>query len=183
MTKRRNVRKWIWWGTGILIIAVAVIVVLVVKNNNNDINSNNGTESGEQASVEDGQKTENTEETKTGQEAAVSEKQDIPQYEGESPNTAESLTGVISYAGVSGSDLIVRVNIDQYLSGGSCKLTLTRGGTIIYSREVAIESSVSTSTCDGFKIATAELGAGNLSIEVVLESDGKHGRIVGEVKI
>ncbi|MBO7657030.1 hypothetical protein J6S55_00035, partial [Candidatus Saccharibacteria bacterium] len=114
---------------------------------------------------------------------AGSKKEEVKQYDGDSPNMADSLTGVISYAGVSGGDLIIRVNIDQYLTTGNCGLTLKRDGNIIYSVTTNIEGSVSTSTCNGFKISSGELSSGKLEIEIALESGDKRGKILGEATI
>ena len=36
------------------------------------------------------------------------------EYAGEDPNEREDLTGVVTYAGVNGNNLMIRVNIDQH---------------------------------------------------------------------
>lgn len=181
MVTRRNNRKWLWWGMVILVLALIVVgVVVIIKNNTKDSDAprNGQSQSGTRPTEEKEEK--KSEESK---EEPAAKKEEVKQYDGDDPNKAEDLTGVISYAGVSGSNLLVRVNIDQYVSTGNCKLTLTRDNTAIYNTVVAIESSVSTSTCDGFSIPVAELGSGKLTIEVVLESGGKYGKIVGETTI
>ena len=183
MTTRRNNRKWLWWGTGILIVsAIAVAVAVVTNNGRTDELTSENSDNNQVAenSVEEKKKEEKSEEQSVEEEA---KKEDVKQYEGDSPNKSETLTGVISYAGVSGENLMVRVNIDQYLAGGSCKMNLIKDGATIYNNTVAIESSVSTSTCNGFNVPVSELSNGNFKIEVALESDGKYGKIVGEVSI
>lgn len=118
---------------------------------------------------------------KTNEE--TSKKKEILQYDGNNPNTTEKLSGVISYTGVTGGSLVIRVNIDQYLTSGNCTLNLIKNGTIIYSTDVRIETSVTTSTCSGFDIQISEFGSGKIEIEVILESDGKRGIITGEAEI
>ncbi|MBQ3292869.1 hypothetical protein IJG93_00980 [Candidatus Saccharibacteria bacterium] len=182
MATRRNNRKWLWWGIGILVVAVTIVaVVLIVKNNTKDESTYN--ERGQSETKESEKKEEKKEEPEKTKEETTSQKEEVKQYDGEDPNTVETLTGVISYAGVSGGKLLIRVNIDQYLSNGSCKLALTRDGVTIYNSTAAIESSVSTSTCNGFDVPVSEIGNGNFKIEVTLESDNKYGKIAGEVAV
>lgn len=181
MATRRSNRKLVWWGAGILVATIILIVALVVKNNLKNETRRETQTQVETKKVEETE--EKTEKMETPAEEVANQKEDVKQYDGESPNTTETLTGVISYAGVSGSDLIIRVNIDQYLASGSCKLALLKDGTIIYNSTAEIESSVSTSTCDGFKISTAELKSGELTIEITLEADNKSGKITGVVTI
>ena len=90
---------------------------------------------------------------------------------------------MISYAGVSGDNLIIRVNIDQYLNSGVCKVRISQNENVFYEQEVAIEGSVSTSTCDGFSIPVAGLLRGSSSVEIMLQSGEKYGKIVREVNI
>lgn len=111
----------------------------------------------------------------------VIEKEPIVQYEGDNPNEAEELTGVVTYAAVNGDNLMIRVNIDQYLDSGNCELSLIQGG-VKYSNTANI-SSVTTATCEGFNVPVSELGSGNYQIIIKLSSDGKTGTIKGEVNI
>lgn len=111
------------------------------------------------------------------------EKEEIVQYDGEDPNMAEELSGALTYVGVSGSNLLIRVNIDQYLSSGTCRLEISRGGQVVFSDSAAIVSAASTATCEGFNVPMSELGSGTVEIKVYLDSGGKTGRIVGGVTI
>ena len=112
------------------------------------------------------------------------EKEEVVQYEGENPNSATDLTGVVTYAGLVGDKLTIRVNINQYLSGGSCALRLLYEDDInVYSETVNIVNSASTSTCEGFDVPRTGLAGGKYSIIINLASDGKTGVINGEVNL
>lgn len=128
-----------------------------------------------------GEEVEQKVEDKKEEDAKPEEK--APQYEGESPNKSETLTGMITYTGVMNDKLAIRVNIDQFLQTGKCKLTIKKDGNNIYNGVALIQESVTTSTCDGFDIPVPQLTNGDLQIEIVLESGDKSGKIVGEASI
>ena len=75
---------------------------------------------------------------------------------------------------------MVRTSIDQYLTGGSCELTLERDGDTIYNSIANIMGDVSTAVCDGFDVAVAELGGGEIQINIKLSAEGKSGMIRGK---
>lgn len=105
---------------------------------------------------------------------------EIPQYEGEDPNTLEELTGSLTFAQVSDNNLVIRVNIDQYLTSGTCSLSLSNG----YAAEAAIIPTGSIySSCEGFDIPVSSLPSGTLNINIRLSSDGKTGTITGSVNL
>ena len=54
------------------------------------------------------------------------EKSKVQQYEGEDPNRKDALTGAITYVVVNDGRLMVRVNIDQFLDEGKCKMELKK---------------------------------------------------------
>ena len=110
-------------------------------------------------------------------------KEKVEQFDGGDPNKEESLTGVITYAGVSGGDLIVRVNIDQYLAGGTCKLKLLGSGGASYEETVDIADSAATATCKGFNVATTKIPNGKVSVSILVTSGAKTGTIEGEVNL
>lgn len=120
---------------------------------------------------------------------ADTEKEDtfneVPQYEGENPNNLGSITGIINYTSVIDGNLLVRVSIDQFLSAGTCKLTLSAEGAKDYTAEAPIvQVGGTTSSCDGFDIPVAELSASpKWNINIVLSSDNKTGLIVGEASL
>lgn len=107
----------------------------------------------------------------------------VTQYEGADPNKSEELTGVITYAGAVGENLMIRTNIDQYLGEGTCELAILQNGNIIYSATVEIAAEASTSSCQGFDVPLAGLGNGNYQINIKLSSGGKVGTINGEANL
>ncbi|MCR5832371.1 MAG: hypothetical protein K6G36_00275 [Candidatus Saccharibacteria bacterium] len=106
-----------------------------------------------------------------------------PQYDGGNPNNEENITGVITYAGVSNNQLMIRVNIDQYLNGGECNLILNLNGATKYGASARIIDAASTSTCEGFNVPVSELPSGKYQIQINLTSDRKSGSITGEVSL
>lgn len=123
------------------------------------------------------------EESVVGYEEPVNEKQETVQYDGENPNESVSITGAITYASVVGGNLVIRVNIDQYLSGGSCKLSLIQDGVVVFEDNAVVIDSASTSTCEGFNVPVARLGSGRININIAVISGDKNGTISGEVEI
>ena len=120
--------------------------------------------------------TPETEPTKT------EDPKNIAQNEGSDPNESAVITGVLTRADVSGDTVIIRVNIDQYLSGGSCSLSMT-SSTKNYTDAVNITDAASTSTCQGFDIPTSKLGKGTWDIFIKITSGDKEGTISGKVVI
>jgi len=104
----------------------------------------------------------------------------VTQYEGENPNTKDSLTGNIVYAGPAGNTLMIRVDIDQYVTG-TCQLTLS--GTTNYEATANLIADVSTSTCAGFDIPLSSLTSGHYYINIRLTAGDKTGTITGEVDV
>jgi len=104
-------------------------------------------------------------------------------YEGGNPNNAESLTGSITSARFSGDKLMIRINIDQYLSGGTCTLILS-DGTNELRQSTNITPVVSTSSCEGFDVQNAEIAnfSHPIDITVNLVSGEKTGVITGRAE-
>ena len=167
------------------IIAAALILACVAGGTAFALSVINKPNPEEESSEEESTPTDSTEGTSDGDvaPAGVSEEDkfnEVPQYEGTDPNTLEELTGSITFAQVNGDSLVIRVNIDQYLSSGTCSLSLSNG----YAAEAAIIPTGSIySSCEGFDIPTAGLPGGNLDINIRLSSDGKTGTIKGNVAL
>ena len=104
------------------------------------------------------------------------------QNEGSDPNKSKILTGAITRADVTNDKLTIRVNIDQYLSGGSCELVLENGAKT-YRETANITDAASTSTCEGFDIPTSKLAAGTWTINIKLNSGEKEGTISGKATV
>ena len=184
MPKRKRNFRWVKWLVFLVIIAGAITVAILVKNNFDKKTDNNGgqttnVDKPEEKKAED--KTENQDSGNT--EEAQKQEQKVPQYDGESPNKSETLTGLITYADVVNDELVIRINIDQFLQSGNCNLTMSRNGVTHYSQSVGIQESVTTSTCDGYKIPVSELPKGDFVVEISLDSEGKSGKITGRVRV
>lgn len=177
--RRRRNKKWLKVILFLILIIVAGVVCFLVWDSYfKDDNSKVEGETIEQPIVEQGN-TEAESEVEEGVE--VIEKEEVLQYDGADPNDSVDLTGVITYTNVANGVLTIRVNIDQYISAGSCELILGRGGAEIYSETVQMIDSASTSTCKGFDISMDGLGSGSTSIIINLSGDNKNGVISGEV--
>lgn len=183
MTVRRKKRgrKYISWIIILILLIVAGIIVYLVWNNyfNEEKKDENDKQ---ELSVVIEEKDIIGEENKKEEQKV--EKEEVVQYDGKNPNMTSGLTGVITYAGVVSEKIVIRVNINQYLSDGKCVLKILNGkDEIIYSDEAKIVSSASTSTCEGFDILKAEFEEGTYSIIVDLNTNEKKGTISGEVTI
>lgn len=179
---QRRSRKWL--GVGILMSAVIVVAVVavVLSRSQGGVDGQDVVKITEDAKeVADSNK--NDDEVGIADKTMENGKEKIVQYEGEDPNAGEALTGVVTYAGVNGDALMVRVNIDQYLSSGECKLVLMQNGASVYSGAAGIVSSAATATCEGFNVPVAGLPGGELEIVVYLAANGKTGEIRGEVAL
>ena len=186
--KRNKSRKWLYWMVMILLFVGAAAVCYFVWDAyfrvKDDVGDNGSNKNEMVAEVKDkADEKEKNEDESDDEPVAVAEKEKIVQYEGDDPNEAEELTGAVTYAGVSGDALMIRTNIDQYLSDGKCELTLMRSGATIYSSIANIISSVATSTCDGFDVPVAELGGGGVDIIINISADERVGTLRGKADI
>ena len=187
--RRKRNKKWAYWIVVLVLIAVAAGVGYKVWDGYFR-DQNEETQADSTDKVEEPVKTpEDTEKpVEENNEVKEDEKEELPpskpQYEGENPNTGKGITGVITYAGVNDETLMVRVNIDQYLTGGNCELALLQEGALLYSEKVRVADSVATATCEGFNVATAEIGSsGVINIRIMVTSGDKSGIIEGEVEL
>ncbi len=116
-------------------------------------------------------------------EEEVVQKEEVVQYEGENPNNGGTLTGVITYLGISGDNLVARVNIDQYLSDGNCEINIVKDGAIIYNDTAPVIDSASTSTCEGFNIPLNKLTTGTVRVDINVTSGDRGGVISREISL
>ena len=181
MAQRRNKRKWLIWGAILLILIIGVVTAIVL---NNGSRSDDSTETViEDEKLEKSEKSKDETETEEEYSERMAEQKKVKQYEGEDPNQADALSGVVTYAAVNNDVLMIGTNIDQFLGSGDCNLSLIRDGKEIYSTNVGIVAEVSTSACDGFNIPTNNLGSGTTEIVIKLNSGEKTGIIRGEVSL
>lgn len=181
--RRKRSKKWIYWVV-ILVLAVAAGVVAYLVWDNYFRGKSDSDDKQETVAVEEKKNEEKKEEAVDNNDSErEAEKEKVTAYEGNNPNKTESLTGAVTYAGVSpdGKELVIRVNIDQYLGGGSCELNLVQGG-VVYKDTANIISSASTATCEGFNIPAGGL-SGDYEIVIYVSSGEKTGTIKGNVKI
>ena len=176
--KRKKTKKWISWAILLVLFVVAGVMVFLVWDSYFREKDDKADEQ-ETEQVEEVEENDEIEEEKM----EVTQKQKVEQYEGDDPNEAEELSGVVTYAGVNGDKLMIRVNIDQYLDSGECKLSLSRNGTIIYNDVASVVGSASTSTCEGFDVPIGGIGSGAVNIVINVQSGGKVGAISGEANI
>ena len=187
--KRKRSKKWIYWVVVLVLVVVAGVVAYLVWNNYFANKSDNTTEPETTSKEETPEKTSDTKKPdtdNTGTEDYTEpeqEKEKVLTYEGGDPNKAEELTGALTFASVEGDYLLLRVNIDQYLNSGTCQLSLSQNGGIVYSESANITSAASTATCEGFNVPLSALGTGDFEVVVHLDSAGKSGFIRGGVTI
>ena len=175
---QKQKRKLIIVVVVIVIFVIAAVAAFLIWNNNSKKKEDSqvNTDSSQE------EKKEDSESAKEVEEEPEDEKR-VKQYEGEDPNKGGSLTGVVTYAGLAADNLIIRVNIDQYLYDGKCSLKLLRNGGVIYSDKSGIATSATTATCEGFNVPVDGLGGGEIEIVIDLESGGKTGTINGKVEV
>lgn len=179
MSRRRRKKSWISWVIIlVLLIGAGVVCYLVWENYFKDKPREE-----EKIEVIEGGNVVVKPDNEGSDEGTEVKKEEVVKYEGENPNNREELTGVVTYAGVSGENLMIRVNIDQYLNSGECMLLLAVAGNTTYSNVAPIVSSASTATCEGFNVPVSLLESGQYSITIEVESGGKKGVISGEVAI
>ena len=181
MAKKHKKNKKRFYPVMILVLFVvaAVVVFLVWDGYFRDKESGEtGQETYEQVEIETVADDEELDDTETV------DKPKIEQYDGEDPNEMDELTGVITFAGVFGDKLTIRVNVDQYLENGACELLLLKENDTIYNSVANIVGNASTSTCEGFDIPVSELEeSGQMTIKIKLDSGERTGVIIGEVGV
>lgn len=182
--RRKNKRKYVYWLMLLVLLVVAGVVAFLVWNNYFRDKGSDRQESGSVVVAEEdtGAKkdTESEDEANAIADRTVEEKKVVP-YEGTDPNEHEELTGVVTYAGVNSGMLMIRVNIDQYLDGGTCELNLH--GNATYSDTAKIVGGATTATCEGFNVPVDKLASGMYQIAIKINSGDKVGIIKGEVNI
>ncbi len=178
--RRKRNKKWVFRLFFLLLLVVAVVICYFVWDAyfNNRKNEPELVEETSQVVEEPDNKGEEVKSDET-----VVEKQEIVQFDGEDPNKSEGLTGAITYLGVAGEVLMIRVNIDQYLTGGNCELNIRQGNEIVYNEVVSVVDAASTATCEGFNVPLNKIPTGKMQVSIGVNSGGKLGLINGEVEL
>lgn len=175
--KHEKNKKWVVWLLMLVLFAVAAGVVYLVWNA-----CFGGKDEGQDFGVTtevDGEE----EPQGQGEEAGMIEKPKVVQYDGDDPNGSDGLSGVITYAGVTDDYLTIRVNIDQYLTDGECKLSVLSGDSLIHEEVVEIVSGPSSSSCNGFDVPVGIIGGGRFEVVVDFESDERRGAVREGVEV
>ena len=178
--KQKKNKKWLYWLLMLMLFVAAAGVAYLVRNA-----YFKDSDSGEQNSGNDPEviEVEKQDELQKQESEELPSKPKVVQYDGEDPNSSNELSGVITYAGIIGDNLTIRVNIDQYLDDGECRLDLMRSGVLIYEKATEIVGNVSTASCDGFDVPIDRIGEGAVEIEIHLDSNGKTGVIRGGMDV
>lgn len=188
MVARRRRRNGNLWYLVVFLVLLAVAVAMGYKVWEvyfKDTGKGGETEVVEDSSKSEVEKKEEVEKVEEVEETKQEETLPVKsQYEGEDPNTNGGITGVMTYAGVSDSVLVIRVSIDQYLSGGNCALTLKRDDKVFYTEEVEVADSAATATCEGFNVPLTQISeSGEINVRITVNSGEKSGIIEGKVNI
>ena len=181
--RKRNKKKTCFFRLIMLVLLVAAAVVAYLVWDSYFKGKDKKADDGQQVTqqVEEGEKEKpeevvpEVEEEETGGDV----EKKVVQYEGEDPNKSESLSGVVTYAGVNGDKLMIRVNIDQFLDSGECALSLVRNGATIYSDTASVVGGAATATCEGFDVPVGQIGNGDVEIKIVVSANEKTGTING----
>ncbi len=188
--RKKNKKRLFWFLMLILLVAAAVVVYFVwdgyFKGKGGDKKESSQEVEKVEERIESEEKSEDVMGEKEGRgqlEDEVGDGKEIVQYDGENPNKAESISGVVTYAGVSGERLMIRVNIDQFLDDGECILNLVRNGSTIYNDTAMVVGNVATATCEGFDVSVDGMGGGTTDIIITVNSGERTGTIVGRVEL
>ena len=187
--RKKNKKRLFWTLMLILLVAAAVVVYFVWDGYFKGKDGGKKESSQEVERVEERRESEDrSEDTRREEEHGqledeVEDGKEIVQYDGENPNKAESISGVVTYAGVSGERLMIRVNIDQFLDDGECILNLVRNGSTIYNDTARVVGNVATATCQGFDVPVDGMGGGATDIIITVNSGERTGTIVGKVEL
>lgn len=190
--KKSHKNKIIVWSLFflVLIILAGVIVYQILKDNNKSSKvpvlpektekieskiENTSVTNSETIKTEDG----------TPEDAAAGRTPKTPEkYGGQDVNKLEKLTGAITYSAKTDDIYRIRVNIDQFLKlPGTCMLSVTSAGKVVYTDYVNIISNPSSGSCEGFDIPLTKLSPGEYDIKIEINANQKTGIIEGKVTI
>lgn len=102
------------------------------------------------------------------------------QYEGDNPNNADTLSGAITFAGISEGKLLINVSIDQFVSG-TCNIILTSPS----SQTIDLSAPLTTGPTSAFCSYSGAIpsGSGTWKVEIKATGGNKSGTITGELNL
>lgn len=165
-----------------LLVGAAVVIFLLIQSSNNPVlkaPEDKPTHSKQQSDDSNSKEQEPTPEPEKEEEKREEEKPNVDQYTGEDPNNLEVITGIINYAGVYEGQFLIRVSIDQSISG-TCDFTLTSPTNKIITG-TSTTTAGPTSTFCSYSIDPSESGRWNITVDV--KSPDKAGTITGTGEI
>jgi hypothetical protein len=190
MPRRKRNKKWIFKLLFFILLVVACLVIYFVwdgyfrdKGDQETRGSDNDYAQVEEKNDEGNTKNDDAEQKESENEVDPAYEEKAIQYDGESPNESDVLTGAISYSSVNGNNYSIRVSIDQYLEEGVCELVLVQGGGVVYQETVDIMGDATTSTCKGFDVPMANLSSGEVQFTVYFSSGDRVGEVSGGMEI
>lgn len=183
-----------WFLAIIIIIIIAIIVGLIIffvrpdQKSDDPHSTPSNSSSSSETTHPDNPQSPTQETTPDGQHASADAPYSDPdqittQYEGDNPNTANELSGNVSYKDISNGTLTIAVMIDQYISEGECTLTLTGNNGDTFTATSSIFADASTASCEPFAVNLANLRDSTYQIKIQINSNGKQGVINDEVKL
>ena len=167
---------------GLLVVAGGVFAFLYFKPFENK-NTNNDQKNEKTDNV--GKSNDSTEPLgeKTKENEREKEKPSVAQYEGEDPNKKDTITGVVSHAGIADGSFMVQVMLDQALGNtGTCNFVLTHSSGATLTSTSATEAGPSSSFCI-YSVPASSVNSGYWSIKVTVSTSDKEGVITGEASI
>ncbi len=185
--RRKRSKKWLKWVILLVLVIVAAVISYLVWDGYFKKPDSSGPMQNDKETITAKKTTESKSTEKAQPVREVTEKEKVVQYEGDDPNVSAGETGVLSgaltYNNVNNGQLVLRVNIDQYLNEGTCALTLSQNGVAVYTETVGITDAASTATCEGFNVPLTELSSGETNIVIMINSGEKSGKIKGSVTL
>lgn len=174
--KRKNVNRILLLG--LFLVAVAVVVAVAWRVIADGANTGMGGEqTGEPTLSQDSNNNgdddaDMPDETSGDASLPVTEPDKGVQHD--TPSTGDTLNVWTTISSVSGGTLLIRVQIDQNISGGTCELTISS-----YKKSVPVVAQPQSASCDGFDVPTSAYSGDEFS--VVVKSGDKSGSTKGKI--
>lgn len=162
-----------------LLVGAAVVIFLLIQSSKNPVLKAPEDKPAQSEQKSNSSPKEDSSSTVQEKEKREEEKPNVDQYSGEDPNNFDQLTGIINYAGVYEGQFLVRVSIDQSVSG-TCDFTLTSPTNKTITGTSSTTAGPSSTFCS-YSIDPSESGTWNIVVKV--KASDKTGTISGEGEI